>query len=83
MEVHADELLEAASLSCHHHAFLFMESKPAALYLGTEKQRERCGVFNGDVFTYHWDLPREKRWNHLLLLFCDIRSVFWMPQKKE
>lgn len=81
--MHAEELLEAASLSCHHHAFLFIKSEPPALYLGTEKQRERCGVFNGDAFAHHWDLAREKRRNRLLLLFCDIRSVFWMPQKKE
>lgn len=56
----ADELLEAAFLSCHLHLLLFSESKPAALSLGTEREREPSGVFNRDVFTHRWDLAREK-----------------------
>lgn len=71
-EVHAGELLEAAFLSRHHHVFLFGESKPAALCLGTEKEREPSGVFNGDVFTHHWGSVREN--NGTVYSCCSVTS---------
>lgn len=68
--------------SCPHLVFLFRESKPAVLSLGS-KSREPRGVCNGDVFAHHWDLAREEWWSCLLLMFCDIVSIPWTPQKRE
>ena len=82
-EVNSDELLGAAFLSCHHHVLLFGVSKLDAFHPGTQKEREHGSVFNGDVFTHHCELVREKWWNGLLQLFCDFRSVFWMPQMQN
>lgn len=67
--------------SCPHLMFLLRESKPAVLSLGS-KCREPRGVCNGDVFTHDWNLAREE-WNCLLLMFCGIVSILWMPQNRE